>query len=117
MATVDMMEPIVDILRKARGLVVEKGWTQGAAARDHGDRVVDTNDPAAVCYCAFGALLAASHLSGHDAACFIEGRLLPPNSMAGALRPIAQFNDTPGRTKEEILALFDRAIAAIEPTS
>ncbi len=83
-----------EVLINARAKVAA-GWCQGF------DQVGD-------CYCAYGAL---------DKSCpeTPEGDVLMQDvccslRRANNLQSIFGFNDTPGRTQAEVLALFDRAI-------
>lgn len=99
----------VEVLRKARELVA-KGWTRaGAAVRsDGGDTTYDS--PAAVRFCMVGACWRAGMGTNRgEAAVTVLAKLLgtwPSN-----------FNDAPERTKGQVLAAFDRAIAAAEASS
>lgn len=86
-------------LRYARTLI-EKGWTQGAYAVDENGRAVSENSTYAKSFCAVGACLAAKTSS------YYLDRLISQDVVA--------WNDTPGRTKEEVLDIFDRAIALAE---
>lgn len=84
---------------------IRRGWTQGADARDKDGRMVF--HPAhrrCASWCANGALTAAS------------GELGFPTSAAHARLSIGEYalyewNDAPGRKVEEVIELFERAIA------
>jgi hypothetical protein len=92
--------------------VIEKpeNWTQAAYAREGKDgRAVSTNHPDATCFCSIGAVYRAANDLG-----------LPRSEALSALGEqadkygyftIHSFNDS--HTHEEVLALFDDAIAAI----
>jgi hypothetical protein len=97
---------VADKLREARALI-ERGWTQGANARDEmGDRLfVDTDE--AVCFCMMGAIIAA----------------VPPDQLLAAEHLLKRavndegveyWNDAPERTQSEVLAAFDKAIELAE---
>lgn len=94
------------LLQAARGLIVQ-GWTQGAYARDYNERITPYGGPSACKFCMSGAV---AHLLGGGAVHSAE--------FINALRalrcaidwPVAAWNDTPGRTQDEVLAAFDRAI-------
>ena len=89
---------------------IERGWTQSAEARDASGNSVLPDSPLAVCWDVLGALFDAEMpTSSHDAL-FKE---LPGRSRRRDVS-IVSFNDAEGRTKEEVLALYDRAIAACE---
>lgn len=70
------MKTMTDILQAARDLV-QAGWTQEAYARNATGDPVDASSPAAVCHCAFGALLAAGDQAG------IDGRRMLGHSIKG----------------------------------
>ena len=94
---------IKDGLIKARALI-EKGWTQGAFAKDKYGETVGTTDPTASQWCATGALMAIVGTRARYSYCV---KLLDQILQEG----IIIFNDSPCRTKEDILALYDKAIA------
>ena len=100
-----------DVLNEARRLIVEKGWTQNAyARRDDGDPC-NEDDQYAVCFCASGALYAASwRVAGSQYATDIRdtARQFLRRAIGGAHVP--QWNDNPSRSASEVLAAFDRAI-------
>ena len=87
------------VLVKARSLI-EKGWTQKALARDaHGEKV-HPKDPNACEWCATGALRAVLvNISDYS-------DLLTSQAPSD----IILFNDNTNTTKEDILAVFDKAI-------
>lgn len=96
-----MSDTIVN-LKKARQLIAERGWIQGAGGDL--DRGV----------CAYSAVYFAK---GESYATFAEeiqlARTLPDSNFS-TLSKIITFNDTEGRTKEEVLKLFDDTIARLE---
>lgn len=97
------MSTTVEQLRAARALV-ERGWCQGVLARNKNGKKCGHRSKHAVCFCALGALYRGgleywSDRFLHDAA-----------EKLGAVNPVC-FNDAPGRTQAEVLALFDEAIA------
>ena len=98
-----------DILVAAKALISKpENWTQEVCARDAFGMPVASNDGAAICWCSIGAINRVEH-SGKDynhALTTLES-LVPHGS-------IPSFNDFPDRKHEEILALFDRAIAEAE---
>lgn len=110
-----MTAPAADGLREARRLLAEVGWTQHESARNAAGRVVYFNDPSVTCFCISGAMAKSSgmHMAWNE----FEGwdllrRVLIKNPV-GPFDPI-DWNDAPGRTKAEVLDLFDRAIALAE---
>jgi hypothetical protein len=99
------MKTTKDILIEARELIA-KGWTQGANARDSQDKIVDESSEAAVCFCVYGAISRAegpAHYSGSARVGFAD---------ATEISLIDVWNDAPERTKPDVLAAFDKAIAA-----
>ncbi len=101
-----MTTPISEVLRKARA-VEEQGWTQGAIARNVDAEMVDPDDDDAVCWCAMGALIVAE--PNFDR--LLDALYVLRSSTNGY---VDLFNDAPGRTQQEVIAAFDRAIAAEE---
>jgi hypothetical protein len=100
----------VDILKAAKEKIATPDkWTQGAYAKDaNGYAVVETSNKAA-CFCSLGAIYAANprkegtpnwdaQLAARDLA-----------SVVGK-QSIVNWNDEEGRTHEEVLAAFDKAI-------
>jgi len=97
------------ILQEARALLA-RGWCQGYFAKDEAGHNVTENDPGAVCWCAVGATLRAAHVLRFDN----SEALLALRVLGAEIRSwvIPNWNDAEGRTKEEVLAAFDRAIEA-----
>lgn len=86
-----------EILIEARALIDQYGWIQR--------KMVLFENGVTVGYCIVGAIDA---VSAHFPAIVVAQSLLRPwvgNS-------IIEWNDQSGRTKEEVLALFDQAIEA-----
>ena len=84
---------------------IEQGWTQEAYARDKTNEKVSTSSREATCWCVMGALVAVT-VRYDQALDTIMG-------VIGAKHPgdIIDWNDDPARTQEQVLELFDRAIA------
>jgi len=86
-------------------------WTNGAYARDAAGREVEPTCPDAVCWCVRGAIDASTgHHSGNRPASVLFSQAV---AGYGALY-IPIWNDEPNRTHAEVLAAFDRAIAAAD---
>lgn len=111
-------EALLQLLRDARAKLAT-GWTQGNFARDHLGAPISAQSPDATCWCAWGAVRAsmdhdralwaaddAAHDELYEALASVEGL-----DYAGA---IVEYNDAAERTQADVLALFDRAIAAVE---
>jgi hypothetical protein len=103
------VDPVRDLLIKARGLLVDKGWCQGDYVKDGA-------------LCCLGAIGAACGGTADDP--FLKRRIMRTvaqsdtyhagycrlaDAIGGDL--ISAWNDDNYRTKEEVLAAFDRAIA------
>jgi hypothetical protein len=104
------------VLARARGLV-SQGWTQGVLARDRDGFQCSYRIGRAERFCAIGAIAASAwQFADCDPAEEERLELLAEQRLLQALpRPrmggLATWNDATGRTKEEVLAAFDAAIA------
>jgi len=89
---------------------VETGWCQGTNARDAQGQPILAEYPDATKFCAMGALVSVcghyfpAHLS--VLCSVLQGR--------DHQWTVSAYNDHPSRTQEEVLALFDKAIARVE---
>lgn len=99
------------ILIEAKARIVDPAsWTKGALARTKDLLVTGLYDGNAVCYCSLGAVqLVAGNLTA-QAKSALESQL--PMDYSG--RHLAAYNDDPNTKHADVLALFDRAIAASE---
>lgn len=91
-----------DRLREAKKLI-EAGWTKGYYQRDSDGHMCDPEQ--AVSYCVIGACQKtgiAHRLHRH------------PDALPSPFIYAAEFNDHPNTRKEDILAFFDKLIAAEE---
>lgn len=94
---------LLDVLRSGRDRIM-KGWVKGKL-------MVTGGDDKPIGYCAIGAV-----------DCYVEAmnaleRELPPYVMQGGVdagATVAAFNDSRSTTFQDILALFDGAIAKLE---
>jgi hypothetical protein len=99
---------VADKLREARALI-ERGWTQGAYARNAaGEDLEDVDwefsDTDPVCWCMSGAMMQAGLEDEADD--FIQRAI--------GKKFIPEWNDASERTQAEVLAAFDRAIELAE---
>lgn len=105
------MSAVLEALRAGRERVA-RGWTQGAFARNQKGSSVAEANPSAICFCALGAIYAdrrAPYSLAFDAlsrAVESPKANVPPHCVVG------YFNDDPATTQADVLALYDRAIAA-----
>lgn len=99
-----MSKTTKQILIEARERISkEENWTKGTMARDTNGYEVGARDPKATCWCSLGAIRAATNEGWADAA--YRGF----EAVVGNLT-IVEFNDF--STHEQVLAAFDKAIAA-----
>ena len=92
------------ILIEARR-VIESGWCTRASARTDKGIPCEWDEAKACSWCSTGAVL-------HVASMFVPARVYALRFLREAIGQysIVGWNDAPGRTKEEVLAGFDRAI-------
>lgn len=101
-----------ELLADTRALI-RKGWTQNAYARDKDDNITYIADQHACSWCLTGALHRASLDSSTLGKNFmlvhqrLEVRQLLEAHANGSL---SSFNDSPKRTKEDVLALIDKVM-------
>lgn len=97
----------VAVVAEMERLIGEVGWTQRANARtpDGTRTLCDAN---AACFCLNGALVAAAkHLDQpHQVECGVEVALHA--AVADVSTSFVAWNDAPGRTRDEVLALLAR---------
>lgn len=88
------MSDVSDILRKAADLIEPEGcWTQGAYAKTARGRGIGPCEPAAVCWCAEGAITASG------------GNLHSRSAVTRYLNidDLSVWNDRSGRTQTEVV--------------
>lgn len=112
-----MSEKAVLLLERARDLIKTKGWGQGAYW---------TSDPehGKICFCARGAVLESSRFPSDITTPNYGSTLRIYSDAIGILEPlvpgrvgIATYNDHPTTTKDDVIALFDKAIQQEEAES
>ena len=101
----DQVTNRINALHAARHLVA-KGWTQCVSARDAWGRRVEYNNVMACSWCARGAV---QKIVGHNPS-EITHELNVTLLELGQPNAIIAWNDEPGRTQAEVLALFDLTI-------
>jgi hypothetical protein len=103
----------LQLLVGAREVLANKGWCQRALARNAEGESVYEDSSKAVSFCMIGALQYAGG-KGFDTfskpGVMVRGRLRRAITALYSPMGIERFNDTEGRTKEEVLAVFDAAI-------
>ena len=96
---------VTETLKAARAkIALREHWAQGIFASDINGRRVHVMSPTAVCFCASGAISNVSNLDDR-----LLARIACENVVSTGL---IDYNDT--HTHAEVLAMFDRAIAASE---
>ena len=107
------------ILKEARALV-EKGWTQNAEARNKRGAECSKLDRHACAWCITGAMDAVSYkrftLASLDWQEAVRAIRIAINRDV-EYTFLSDWNDAPGRKKEEVLAVFDKAIESLEPNT
>lgn len=99
------------VLRDAKELIsAPERWTKGAYARDSAGHPVWEMADEAVCWCATGAVCRATINDSTLAPEALEAL----NNTKSSGRGVAGYNDAAGTTHEDVMAWFDRAIAAAE---
>lgn len=94
-----------ELLTVARALLAQ-GWTQGVFARDASGAEVPWAGERATCFCILGAINRARTEIGGS---FSLG-VLATNVLRARVGSLPDFNDH--ATHEQVLALFDEAIAS-----
>ena len=105
------------ILLNAKNLV-EKGWTKKAWARQANGRDVDVEYAKAERFSMAGAVLRVVTKARPKAQLLLWAKLITliksclPHTPEGVCEypTLADYNDHPKRTKEEVLAIYDKAI-------
>ncbi len=101
---------LLTALRQARGLLAS-GWAQDFFARDCDGHFTDYANPKACAWCVIGAVYrVVGEVSNSGPKAERTFLALGFSGWPAA----ARWNDTEGRTKEEVLARFDEAIARLE---
>lgn len=90
---------------------IARGWCIGSRAKAANGSNVRGNDPSAVRWCALGAIDAAANVRNCAYMEIVDllAAHVPPDKRGGAYA-VAEFNNS--HNQAEVLALFDKAIAA-----
>lgn len=107
-----MTSIVKEALVIARSLV-EKGWTQGVMARTNTGVSVNIKNPAAVCWCTAGAMLAGSPAADDST----KEQMFSAFREANGINEhgIMSWNDARGRKQQDVLTAFDKAILLVDP--
>jgi len=106
-------ELVKKALVDAKELLVTKGWHQDGNAIDSRGLACDPKSPHAVSFCGRGALLAVYDANDYEVYDEVYDTAVTALCKAADTTRFIFFNDYPGRTKEEVLAVFDKAIASL----
>lgn len=102
-----MSAEIARVLREARKLIERpEGWVKGRDALDRDGNSVYAYSRDACAFCAVGAIMRSCDARW--------GRVVSAVKSANGIDALWSWNDAPERTHAEVLAAFDRAIAAEE---
>lgn len=108
---------VSEVLRKARGLG-ERGWCQAADALNRAGDNCECYAPDAVQWCAYGAIRRArENTEEADRSVLALVAAIPgvgEDFPRERITSLTRWNDTPGRTKGEVLALFTPTIRRAE---
>lgn len=93
---------------------IQRGWCQGSFAEDEGGDPTDPQSDKACAFCIRGAM--AYPPAFYTEALYMAYRLLEDAAFeyTGKRQAIVSFNDHPGRTVEDILAVFDIALRRVD---
>ena len=109
-----MMTP-KEILIAARAKIeAPERWTKGAYARHASGRPAGPEIGNADCWCIVGAVTAVMGIKAGCLDAAICRMLSDAAGIEAYAEDITEWNDAPGRTHAEVLATFDRAIAAAD---
>ena len=104
---------------KAYEVIEQNDWCQGASAMDASGKATHALSPKAVAFCAIGAMKKAYHVNRCQT---IDDVLIAQHNYR-CLRQclvddvgldITAWNDTPGRTKDEVVDVLKRAEARFQ---
>lgn len=92
------------ILKRARKMLVKYGWQQGGFGPEHEEHAP---------HCAIGAIRTAAHLV--EVEDYYEAKFEAHRRLIQALPEdrwdnVVSYNDRYGRSKDEVISLFDKAI-------
>lgn len=100
-----MTAAVVNVLRLARARIANsENWTQCGYYATNREESASLDFDVATCFCARGAVFAVDPCSNADE--YLE--------MALGNEQVASWNDDPRTTHEDVMNLFDRAIAMAE---
>lgn len=108
-----MDQQLIDDMKAARAVIEKPGtWTQEALARDRNLNSTSSYDTDACMWCTVGAVRKALNFDVATDPSVVAREVNVRRALQDAVGGgIIWFNDRPGRTQDEVLAAFDKAIA------
>ena len=107
------MARLDDLEASRQGWIDNPGASEGCRAMDaNGVSIVDATEPTAVSWCLAGAIDASEGAFYGNAWHWVAG-YLRHRGYSGYI----QFNDAPGRTKEQVIGMLDDAIRHAKDTA
>jgi hypothetical protein len=105
------MNKHVETLQNAKLLVLQ-GWTHGAYARDASNETIHFSDLNATCFCTVGAIYRANgpFIDNNTTGEYYGLRYLWKAVKLENEPELTHWNDAPGRTLNDILDVYDKAI-------
>jgi hypothetical protein len=97
------------LLEEAKRLLVDRGWCQGAMAKDEFGVECDEDAPEACHFCLAGALVRARTNLGEGSVQAAENAIADVLGLDKSYLYV-NWNDRAGRTKEQVLSVMDLAI-------
>lgn len=112
-----MYNRVVELLTKAKKLIDKpEKWTKKAGSRDAGGVSVDVSSNQSVCFCSLGALIKAQPFEPvlFGAAKDLLDSSCPKFFLGDTPGWILAYNDAAETTHEDVMKVFDKAIAKAE---
>ena len=109
-----VMNSVKQVLTDAAQLV-RGGWTQGAEARDATGQSIEATKPAATCYCLVGAIRRAAPNCELSVESILALRKSPSCPIGADGNPVGliYWNDTAGRTADEVASFVEKVAAEL----
>lgn len=107
---IEQQVEVVKVLKASREKISKpEAWIKGGFARDSEGNYVNSTDEHAVCFCSLGAINSVTGLWSNER----HGATVAIEDVIGDFS-IPSFNDADSTTHEDILRVWDKAIAAAE---
>ena len=110
-----MTNQLAKDLRAAKALIdTPEKWCKLSVAEDANGNPVDPESSQACCFCSHGAVRRVTRSTYDRLAAFKALEQATPRPWWHRTSNVTSFNDHPYATHADVMALFDRAIAAVE---